>query len=304
MYKAKVELLNSASNIATGDVITTFLIHNVPATVQAELLTHGLLSVNSESSRARPVNAVADQVRYDPYLPSWTKDQKGMSGQPVSPVTGYLADQLATNHRNNCLRFASDLQDLGIHKQDANKLALSPFVVSNVIVTATHWDNFLALRLAEDAHPAMRSIAGEIQKLLAYPPENRFAIDTGFYTPYPDLTMVEAVAKVASVSYANHAKDRSPEGADRLVSSLAANRHASPFCMAARQVIPGGCLDYTRRDGTKKRYIIFDNFAKEESACHYADHVTESADKGIPLRELLDTDNFAGWVSLRRLEGL
>jgi hypothetical protein len=231
-------------------------------------------------------------------------DQKGMSGQPASQITGYLADQLATKHLVRCLSFASELQSLGIHKQDVNKIALSPFTVSNVIVTATQWGNFLALRLAEGAHPSIQSIAGEIQKLLTYPPENRFAIDTGFYTPYPGLTMVESVAKVASVSYANHAKNRSPEGADRLVSTLAANRHASPFCMAARQVVPGECLDYTRRDGIKKRYIIFDNFAKEESACHYADHVVDSADKGTPLRELLDTDNFAGWVSLRRLEGL
>jgi hypothetical protein len=298
-YTAKITRLNSCRNIFTHDVITSFLIENMPAVVQVELLTHGLISVCSESSRARPFANVSEQVFIEPYLPNWTVNQKGMSGQYVNQETALEADYLTTRHIRASLKYARDLHDLGIHKQDISKTALSPFVFNHVIITATEWANFLNLRCSKDAHPVMQSIANTIKKLLQDLPDNRYSIDQGYFTPYPAVETLQGIAQVASVSYANHAKERPPEDALRLVKHLADSKHASPFCMAARPVFPGMTFSYTRMDGSKHKYIVFDNFRKEESALLYAEHV---ADGGTA--KLLDTDNFKGWVSMRRLEGL
>jgi hypothetical protein len=300
-YTAKVTRLNSCQNILTKDVITSFLIENMPAVVQVELLTHGLISVCSESSRARPSASVSDQVLIEPYIPNWTANQKGMSGHCVEERVYLEAGYLTTKHIRASLKFARDLNDLGIHKQDINKTALSPFIFNHVIITATEWSNFLNLRCSEQAHLAMQSIANTIKSLLQEPPENKYSIDRHqcYFTPYPDFETFQGIAKVASVSYANHAKERSPEDALRLVKHLSASKHASPFCMAARPVFPGMMFNYTRMDGSKHKYIVFDNFRKEESAILYAKHVAEGG-----THKLLDTDNLRGWMSMRRLEGL
>lgn len=47
---------------------------------------------------------------------------------------------------------------LNVHKQIANRL-LEPFTWHTVLVTATEWDNFWALRDHDDADPAIRGIA-------------------------------------------------------------------------------------------------------------------------------------------------
>jgi hypothetical protein len=271
----------------------------MPAVLQAELLTHGLISINSESSRARPVAGVSTQVFMSPYVPTWTMNQKGMSGVYADEGTTIKADDLTARHILASLKYANELANLGVHKQDVNKLALSPFAINNVILTATEWANFLNLRCSKDAHPVMQSIANSIKGLLQEPPENKYSTDQGYFTPFPGTETFQGIAQVASVSYANHAKERSPEDSLRLVKQLAESKHASPFCMAARPVFPGMLFDYTRMDGSTHKYIVFDNFRKEESAILFAKHVAEGG-----AHKLLDTDNLQGWMSMRRLEGL
>jgi Thymidylate synthase complementing protein len=297
-YTARVKKLNSCYNEVTDSTITSFLVENLPAVVDAELQKHGLLSSNSESSRARPIGGVSLQVLTNPYIPNWTINQKGMSGAFADSSTSYKADYYTKQHVLLCREYARNLIDLGIHKQDANKAALSPFTTNHVIITATEWGSFLKLRCSSEAHPAMQSMACAIKELLKLPPDNRYSPDHGFFTPYPDQETFQAVAKVASVSYANHSKDRSPENSLRLVKQLADSKHASPFCMAARPVYPGQLVNHTRMDGTEHRYIVFDNFEKELSSLLYAKHFTDGG-----KHELIDTDNYHGWLSLRRLEG-
>jgi hypothetical protein len=145
----------------------------------------------------------------------------------------------------------------------------------------------------------MQSIANKIKELLKEPANDTYSSDGVFFTPYPNQETIQAIAQVASVSYANHAKKRSVEDAQRLVKQLAESKHASPFCMAARPVYPGQVIKHTRMNGTTFEYFIFDNFEKEISSYLYGQYVIKGG-----LGELLDTDNYHGWVSLRRLEGL
>jgi thymidylate synthase ThyX len=137
----------------------------MPATIDAEFQKHGLLSSNSESSRARPSGSVSLQVTSDPYIPNWTLNQKGMSGKYADSATSREAYNLTTRHIRECLTYSRNLTDLGIHKQDINKIALNPFVHNHLIVTATEWDNFLNLRCSPEAHPVMQSIANKIKAL-------------------------------------------------------------------------------------------------------------------------------------------
>jgi hypothetical protein len=139
-YVAKVTRLNSCYNVNVGSTITSFLIENMPAVIQAELLTHGLLSeINSESSRARTSASVSTQVANDPYIPLWTINQRGMSGEYADPEISREANNLTARHIINCRDYARSLADLGVHKQDINKTALSPFAFNHVIaVSYTH----------------------------------------------------------------------------------------------------------------------------------------------------------------------
>jgi hypothetical protein len=53
---------------------------------------------------------------------------------------------------------AEKMGEHGVHKSLCNRL-LMPFTHANVIVTATDYDNFFGLRLAEDVDPTMRALA-------------------------------------------------------------------------------------------------------------------------------------------------
>lgn len=299
----KVTRLNSCQNKTTKSTITSFLVENFPAVVQAELMTHGLLSINSESSRARPADSVRDQVRNKPYIPDWTKNQKGMSGERFPDDAQVKLDRMIFGSIKNALDNSENLDNLSVHKQDVNKISLSPYATNSLIITATQWDNFINLRTAKEAHPVMQSLAGQIKELLKLPPDNKYDAQ-GFYSPYPELTHIEAIAKVASVSYANHQKERKYADAVKMVNKLAEAKHASPFCMIARPVEAGEIFRYLTLGGEVKKYIVFDNFEKEESCLAYSLHYSKHLTTGVDLAKLIDTDNFSGWVSMRRLEQL
>lgn len=77
-----VSICSKSQNCYTGSVITTFLLEGFPWRLLCELNTHRQITKNAESSRARPTHSVIEQVLADPYIPVWTKAQKGMQGSP------------------------------------------------------------------------------------------------------------------------------------------------------------------------------------------------------------------------------
>lgn len=141
-----------------GTMVVTF-----PRIILAEFNTHRMFSRNSASSRAIPFEKMVKSVEDNPFIPiAWQKDHKGMQG------TEYLTNKedieyrehLWLKARNNAVRTAKDLSDNqayphgtynpdikegGITKQLCNRL-LEPFMWHTVIVTATEWENFFALR--------------------------------------------------------------------------------------------------------------------------------------------------------------
>lgn len=118
------------------------------------------VSKNSGSSRAIPFTRMLQAVMDDPYIPErFTKNGPGMQGH------GYLEGESHDRAVNNWLRardeavgWAKHMHDLGVHKQEVNRL-LEPWAWVTQILTATQWNNFFALRCHKDADPAFQKIA-------------------------------------------------------------------------------------------------------------------------------------------------
>ena len=287
----KVELLNKAMNIATGDTIRTFLLHDFPKCLLAEFNTHRMLSKNWESSRARPVGSVIQQVMTNPYIPSFTGKAKGMQGATVSEETADRARYRWLNARDNAVLQVQELISIGIHKQDANRL-LEPWMLVSGIVSATEWANFFKLRNHPDAQPAFQEFAAEMQRLdegvTARP------IELGkWYKPWPDLSLEANVCKAASISYASHAKDRTEEDFQRIHDDLihANPLHASPLEHCAIAVVPG---EHVGKSGNA--YQVFDPI-NIVSTCNQVSG--ERAEAWNP--RYISTANFSGFLQYRKL---
>lgn len=137
-----------------GNRITTMIV-TMPRYILAEFNTHRMLSKNSASSRAIPFERNLESVSNNPFVPiAWMKDHKGMQG------TEYITNEEDIKLNNdawikaleNAISSAKYLnhgvkegRDNGVTKQLCNRL-LEPFMWHTVIVTATEWENFFALR--------------------------------------------------------------------------------------------------------------------------------------------------------------
>ena len=144
------------------------LIVIIPRIVLAELNTHRLLSRNSASSRARPIQWMIASVVNNPFVPDWfPRKHKGMQAPDhpdnwVKPGDSEYYDFVAKwlNARDNAVANAIQMEEMGISKQLVNRL-LEPFLMHEVILSATEWTNFLALRAERSAQREIR-IAAEL----------------------------------------------------------------------------------------------------------------------------------------------
>jgi thymidylate synthase ThyX len=149
-----------ADSINNRDVRLTTLEVTFPRFILAEFNTHRMLSRNSASSRAIPVEKIISRVKDGPFIPRyWGKNQKGMQAhQELTPEQAADACRVWLEARDSALQKAKELLEIGVHKQLANRL-LEPFLWQSVIVTATEWDNFFGLRCHPDAQPEFQTIA-------------------------------------------------------------------------------------------------------------------------------------------------
>lgn len=142
-----------------GKRLTTFQLR-YPRFIHSEFMTHRMFSRNASSSRAIPVERMIADLRRDPAMPIyWGRNQPGMQ------AAGSLAsDELQAVKRHwlssmeKAIKHAEYMLDLGLHKQIANRI-LEPWAHINVVVTATEWANFFALRAHPDAQPEIKALA-------------------------------------------------------------------------------------------------------------------------------------------------
>lgn len=153
---------------AFGNRITTLLVV-MPRYILAEFNTHRMLSRNSASSRAIPFKRLIQSVIDNPFIPmAWQKEHTGMQGFEyyttetcsqawidIDRCFGYdqFKDKLAVDYLRekwiqdslDAVASVSQWGSLKITKQMVNR-QLEPFMYHTVIMTATEWENFFALR--------------------------------------------------------------------------------------------------------------------------------------------------------------
>lgn len=173
MIQAKV-IADSKS--PQGKRLTTMVV-TFPRFILAELNTHRMFSRNSASSRAIPFEKMVKSVQENPFIPiAWQKDHKGMQG---SEYFNHNDTFIELEEEKNCIRecfirwneaknyaikYAKKLNklqttigEIGVTKQLCNRL-LEPFMWHTVIISATEWENFFALRCPQYQTPVSQTI--------------------------------------------------------------------------------------------------------------------------------------------------
>lgn len=218
-----------------GDRVTTFILE-YPRFIHSELMTHRVFSRNCASSRAIPIQTQIELAKQNLVIPVWTAKKKGMQGEVIYDDNLLKeADIVWMGAFKAAINAAEKLDNLGIHKQNANRL-LEPFVHMKTILTGTDFTNFFNLRCHKDAQPEMQALAYAMRD--CYQESKPKELNYGeWHLPFVDpeskdtldIKKLISVSCCAQVSYRKN--DISIEKAisivDRLVTSD--RLHASPF---------------------------------------------------------------------------
>ncbi len=142
-----------------GNRITTMVI-TMPRFILAEFNTHRMFSRNSASSRAIPFKRLIQSIEDNPFIPiAWQKDHTGMQGTDYfGEEHSKMLNQVWLSARDEAVAKAEALHfgigtihedktetNISVTKQMCNRL-LEAFMYHTVIVTATEWENFFAMR--------------------------------------------------------------------------------------------------------------------------------------------------------------
>jgi thymidylate synthase ThyX len=255
-YEAKIVLDSVGPN---GARLTTFEFE-YPRIVHAELMTHRVFSRNAASSRAIPTEKLLSRIESDPAIPVWWgKNQSGM--QAREELAGEDLVRAQDRWRSAVLSgvwHARRLGETGLHKQIANRAAeLGMFIT--VVVTATEFDNFFALRDHAAAQPELADVAGKAHRLWQKNEPRR--LEAGeFHLPYVTGHDAEecfkqysmesvcriSIGRCAAVSYLNQDK-RDPPADHARADKLASAGHMSPFEHVAMALTEDQWKVYARR---------------------------------------------------------
>jgi thymidylate synthase ThyX len=205
MFKAKI-ILDSISPFTGTRIVTSELTY--PRFIHAEFMTHRVFSRNAASSRAIPTKKMIAMVQENPAMPVyWGKNKRGMSAKSeiddISAAKSFWLDA-----RDEAVHYALKLYELGAHKQIVNRL-LEPWKWMTVIVTATQFSNFFALRDHGDAQPEIAHVARMWKAAL----DESVSVERDYHIPYiqddeqdldTETKLKISTARCARVSYLTH----------------------------------------------------------------------------------------------------
>ena len=259
----------------SDDRLTTFEIV-IPRIVLSEFNTVRLFSRNSASSRAIPVEKQIGRILNDPFVPEkWPVNKPGMQADEVlDEADSIIAAENWIIARDFAVRSAvaiiggikqlkdealrdriSDIDahlsypgtDLTtpVHKQIANRL-LEPFAWHQIIVTATDWSNFFALRANSQAQPEIQKPA-YMMKDLYETTSPKFLTTDEWHLPLIQedekdlpLEMLKkiSVGRCTRVSYLTHHGLRDVQEDIDLHDRLVKDGHMSPLEHIASPMLP------------------------------------------------------------------
>jgi thymidylate synthase ThyX len=242
MFQPQATIIADSVNVM-GDRLTTFVLtyHRM---IHSEFMTHRMLSKNSSSSRAIPVEKMIALVESQEVYPlHWGRNCKGMSAKEELEGGALLAAKHWWKAaREDAISRAKTGIEIGLHKQVINRI-LEPYSTITVICSGTEYQNFFDQRCHPDAQPEMQALA--IAMKAEYEESVPMVLQAGeWHLPFlngEDLRqnidkegnklLKVLVARCARVSYLNHAgfRDINSDIAlhDRLLNSKPA--HLTPF---------------------------------------------------------------------------
>ena len=296
MYRAYI----AADSISRAGIRLTTMVITCPRFVLAELNTHRMFSRNSASSRAIPTATQLAMAEDNPFIPFyWGKNQRGMQARTeISDLDQREAVTAWLHAKDAAVREARRLLDIGVHKQIANRL-LEPFMWHTVVVTATEWSNFFALRISPDAQPEIRRAAELMLK--AYQNSMPMQLEEGeWHLPFiqgderdgrfesEETACKISAARCARVSYLTHEGVRDHDADLQLYDRLISGGHMSPLEHVA--------TPFTNRE------IYLRDLAKrglaEAKMLFEGEALTLNR-----IRDSLEFDgNFRGWTQLRKFQ--
>jgi thymidylate synthase ThyX len=225
-------------SVSPAGIRLTTLEVRFPRFILSELNTHRQFSRNSASSRAVPTNKMIERVLEHPAMPvEWGVNKPGMSASEaltVEQAAEAKAEWLRA--RDSAVEHVRNLQKYNVHKQIINRL-LEPFMWHTVIISATEWENFYALRCAPNAQPEIQAAAKLMRNAMNGSTPRPTAIgewhlplvqDDERGLPIEQLKKISA-ARCARVSYLTHDGKRDVSKDIELCERLWSDRHLSPF---------------------------------------------------------------------------
>jgi len=178
----KAEIVLSSRNSAGKELNTYSVLY--PRFIHSELMTHRVFSRNASSSRAIPVARQIKMVVDDPAIPiHFTRNKAGMQGgEALQGDEHERATRIWLAGRDMAVETAKWLEASAVHKQYANRV-IEPYSHIAVVITATEWSNFFALRYHSMAQPEIAMLA--IAMWEAYQNREVQDLEDGeWHTPY------------------------------------------------------------------------------------------------------------------------
>lgn len=226
---------------STGRRLTTLEVI-IPRIVLAEFNTHRVFSRNSASSRAIPIEKIIKRIVEDPFVPVyWGKNQSGMQAQEeLSLEEQIIAKEKWLTAMKNAIDSANELLKSKVHKQITNRI-LEPWMWQTIIVTATEWENFFALRCHPDAQPEIRKAAVMMKEAMNNSTPTPMKYGDWHLPLVDDLVQLRvdkfdledikriSVGRCARVSYLTHDGKRDPIADIELCDKMLKGGHMSPF---------------------------------------------------------------------------
>lgn len=218
----------------------------------------------------------------------WVLEENDDFGAFVMDVAARIEDKTNPIHNEQLLWTTKGL---------TNRL-LEPFMMHEVIITSTEWENFFNLRTDENAQEEIRTAAVMMKE--AYDSSVPEVLSEGeWHLPFiqpeekewakqnPELAVKAVTARCARVSYLTHDTGKLDLNADyRLADSLGENGHRSPFEHAGE---PFGAAEWSlREDGIAA-------LVNSPYATQVPDYVLKQTTKSLEF-----AGNFRGWGQARR----
>ena len=218
-----------------------------------------MFSRNASSSRAIPIQKMIDAVMTNPAMPVfWGKNQSGMQanvelndkeltqfrrvfGDDGNWKMVHLTDRGAAKFdwleaRDNAVASVKKLMEVGLHKQNANRL-LESWMHTTVVMSATEMENFFSLRAHEAAQPEFQKLAYLMldlyqQSVPVQKQVGEWHIPFGDKMPEGsklDSQLKIATARCARTSYLSFDGEMNVEKDYEIHDKLSTSGHWSPF---------------------------------------------------------------------------